>query len=131
MANPIYLTNQFHYSHAQPESLYASISIGASGAPTIVSGTGMGISSVTRTSAGHYSIALSHAYQGLLGVRHVINSGGSAPASPSLYVQTNSVKVSTAPLVAVVFNAAGTPTDPASGEIIMLEVVLQKSSVRY
>lgn len=131
MANPIYLTNQFHYSHAQPESLYASISIGASGAPTIVSGTGMGIVSVTRTAAGSYSIALSHPYQALLAVRATFNSGSSAPAAPSVYIHTDSVKSSSAPLVAIVTNAAGTPTDPASGEIILLEVLLQKSSVRY
>lgn len=130
MANPIYLTNQFHYSHAQPESLYASISIGAAGAPTIVSGTGMGISSITRSSAGRYVITLSHAYQGLLGVRSSIVSSA-APAAPSIYVAVNSVKTSTAPTLTVVTNAAGTATDPASGEIILLEVLLQKSSVRY
>lgn len=131
MANPVYLTNQFYYSHAQPESLFAKVSIGASGAPTLVKNTGMGISSITRSSAGKYVITLSHAYYALLGVRSTINSGTSAPAAPSVYVSADAVTSKTAPAVTVVYNAAGTPTDPASGEVLMIEIALQKSSVRY
>lgn len=131
MANPSYRTNQFHYSHAQPESLYATVTIGASGAPTVSASTAMGITSITRSSAGRYVIALSHAYNNLLGVRATINSGSSAPASPSLYVAADASSTRSAPAVTVVFNAAGTPTDPASGEILLLEVILQKSAVKY
>lgn len=131
MANPSYRTNQFHYSHAQPESLYATVTIGASGAPTVSSLTGMGIVSITRVSAGKYTIALSHAYNNLLGVRASIKSGSSAPAAPSLYISADASSTRSAPSVTVVFNAAGTATDPASGEIILLEVVLQKSAVKY
>lgn len=130
MPNGVFRTNQFSYSFAQPEHLYASISIGAAGAPTIVSGTGMGIVSISRSSAGTYVVGLSHAYNALLGVRHTIASA-SAPTAPSLYVSNNSVTSSTAPAVTIVMNSAGTATDPASGSIILLEIELQKSSVRY
>lgn len=133
MANPIYLTNQFHYSHAQPETLYAKVSFGAAGAPTLVSGTGMGIVSIVRSSAGRYVVTLSHAYQGLLALGNVFDTTATsaAPASPSVYVAADSIKISAAPTLTVQFNAAGTATDPASGEVSHLSITLQKSSVRY
>jgi len=124
--------SQFHYSYsAKPVVLRATVSFGASGAPTIVSGTGMGISSIIRNSAGDYSIALSRAFGGLMALSHVFNSGASAPAAPDMYIKTDSVSSGTAPLVRVVFDAAGTATDPASGEKVLLEIVLNDSSLAY
>lgn len=126
-----YRTNQFSYSFAQPEHLYAKVSIGASGAPTLVANTGMGITSITRSSAGKYVLTLSHAYAALLNIKQIINSGSSAPAAPGMYVVTDAVSSATAPAVTVQFNAAGTATDPASGEILYIEIELHKGSVRY
>ncbi len=123
-------TNQFSYSFAQPTHLYAAVSIAAAGAPTIVANTGMGISSITRNSTGNYTIALSQAYYALLMLKEVQISS-SAPTAPDMYIVTNSVTSSTAPAVTVQFNSAGTATDPASGTIILIDIVLQKSSVRY
>lgn len=131
MANYNY-RSQFEYSYsAKAVVLRLSVSFAGSGAPTIVSGTGMGISGITRNSAGDYSIALSHAFAGLMGLSHVFNSGSAAPAAPGMYIKTNSVAVSAAPLVRVVFNAAGTATDPASGEVVLLEILLNDSSLGY
>lgn len=130
MPNPVFRTNQFSYSFAQPEHLFAKITFGASGAPTIVSGTGMGIISITRSSAGLYVVALSHAYFSTLMVKHVFVNA-TAPASPSMFITSDASNNSTAPAITIEFNAAGTATDPASGEEVLLEVCLQKSSVRY
>lgn len=130
MAN--YLTNQFSYSHAQPEHLYTTVSFGASGAPTMVAKTGMGISSVVRNSAGNYSITLSHAYPALLMVNVKSISPSAAPAAPSSYIVSSAVTSSTAPVIIVQFSSiAGAATDPASGESVLLEVVLHKSSLPY
>lgn len=131
MANYNY-RSQFNFSYsAKPVALRCSVSFGSSGAPTIVSGTGMGISSITRNSAGDYSIALSRAYNGLMHIKQVFNSGSSAPASPGMWIKTNSVAVAAAPLVRIVFNSAGTATDPASGEVVLLEILLNDSSLGY
>lgn len=124
--------SQFNYSYsAKAVVLRPAISIGNSGAPTIVPGTGMGIASVVHNSAGDYTITLSHAFANLMMINHVINSGASAPAAPSLYIKTNNVAVSAAPMVRVVTNVGGTATDPASGEILILEIVLNDSSLGY
>jgi len=131
MANPVFRTNQFSYSFAQPEHLMAKISFGASGAPTIVANTGMGISSITRSSTGTYVITISHAYQGLLMLNHRFITTGSAPAASGLYISNDSSSNGTAATITIVTNSSGTATDPASGEIMLLDIKLQKSSVRY
>jgi len=102
------------------------ITFGSSGAPTLAANNGY-VSSVVRNSAGDYTITLADKYNSLLGVRHVFNSGSSAPASPAMWVKTDSV--ASAGTLRVVFNAAGTATDPASGEIALMEIVLKNSSV--
>jgi hypothetical protein len=130
MPNPVFRTNQFSYSFAQPEHLFAKVTFGASGAPTIVSGTGMGISSIVRNSAGNFTINLSHAYFATLMVKHVFVDS-SAPASPSMFVLSDLSNSSSSPSIVIEFNASGTATDPASGEEVLLEISLQKSSVRY
>jgi hypothetical protein len=131
MANLRY-RSQFHQSYAALRaSLFATINFGATGAPTIVSGTGMGIASITRSSAGTYVIALTQPFNTLLGVRHTFVDPSAAPASPSLYVSSNAVASRSAPALTVVFNAAGTATDPASGESVLLEIVLNNSALSY
>lgn len=130
MANPVFRTNQFFYSHAQPEALFAKVTIGASGAPTLVKGTGMGISSITRVSAGRYTIAFSHAYAALLGLTRTTVSA-SAPTAPATYVVADNTTSKTAPGITIITNVTGTATDPASGEVMLIEVLLQKSSVAY
>lgn len=129
MANYRY-RSQFHYSYcAKLVSLLPSVSFGASGAPTIVANTGMGITSVARVSAGKYNITLSRAFGSLIHIKHVFNSGASAPAAPGMYISSNAVSTASAPVLQIVFNAAGTPTDPASGEIVYLDVILNDSSL--
>lgn len=130
MANLRY-RSQFHQSYAaERASLFATINFGATGAPTIASGTGMGISSITRSSAGLYVITLVQPFMALLGVRATFVDAA-APASPSLYVSSNAVATRSAPTLSIQFNAAGTATDPASGESVLLEIVLNNSSLSY
>lgn len=124
--------SQFSKSYAAGRNvILARISFGASGAPTLVSGTGMGISSVVRTSAGKYTIAFNQASPALLIVKHIFNSGSAAPASSGLYIAADNTSSASAPGINVVFNAAGTPTDPASGEVVLLEIELNDSALSY
>lgn len=125
------LRSQFIYSNAALYTkLLARVSIGSSGAPTIVSGTGMGIASVVRSSAGLYVITLQDTYNTLLGVNVISNSGASAPAAPLVNIAASAVSSLTAPHVTIQCRVpAGTATDPASGEILHIEINLNRSSL--
>jgi hypothetical protein len=122
--------SQFHYSYAgQRVSLMAKISIGASGAPTIVSGTGMGIASVVRSSAGKYVINLSNSFYSLLSLSVISNSGSSAPAAPIVDIATDAVSSASAPAVTIQMrNLSAAAADPASGEVLYLVMDMNRSS---
>lgn len=111
--------------------LFAQVTFGASGAPTL-SGTAplpnRGIKSITRLSAGKYTILLQDSYYALLNVTHAFIEASGAPASPSMYISSNAVTTASAPAITVQFNAAGTATDPASGEIALIQIALKNSS---
>lgn len=106
--------------------LFAEVTFGASGAPTIVAANTKGFISVTRNSAGTYTFVFGSApnsinaldtYVKFLNAHVIFNSGSSAPASPGMYVKANSVSTAGTCSIQIVLNAAGTATDPASGEI--------------
>lgn len=121
--------NQFVYTFEQkPCVMFAKVTIGATGAPTLVTASSKGIKSITRNSTGDYTLLLSDTYNSLLHFKHIINSGSSAPTAPGMYIKSDAVSSATVPGVEFVMNAAGTPTDPASGEILYLEIVLRNSS---
>lgn len=125
--------SQFVYSYAaRLTKVLPRISIGASGAPTLVSGTGMAVASVTRVSAGKYTIQLTNTYQSLLGIQMVINSGSSAPAAPLMYITADAVATAgTASVTIQLTDLTGAAADPASGEVLYLEIDLNNSSLGY
>lgn len=132
MANRNY-RSQFSYGYAgQPVTLRAKVSIGAAGAPTIQSSTGMAITSITRNSAGDYSILLSEPYASLMRVQAIFQSGASAPAAPGINIRTDAVSTAAAPIVRITCrNLSGTATDPASGEVMYIAIELNNSSTGY
>ena len=121
--------DQFRYSLEKVvRELFASVSFGASGAPTIVAATSKGISSITRTGTGAYTIQLSDKYTRLLAMHATaVIASGAGSTAPSLVVKADSV--SSTGQITVVFNAAGTAADPASGEVKLLQILLKDSSV--
>lgn len=132
MANRYY--EQFRLSlEKKVVDLYLRVSFGASGAPTIV--RGKGIASITRNSAGRYTIVFGTAanstsplqtdqYNALLDVD--IESLSSAfSAAPENRVVSESV--STGSLV-IQFSAAGVATDPASGESALIHIALSNQT---
>lgn len=122
--------SQFIYGFAgQPVVLRPRVSIGASGAPTLVAMTGMGVDSVTRISAGQYSLALSNSFYELMGVSAISISGSSAPAAPGLNIVSQAVTSATAPAIVIQFrDGSGAAADPASGEILLISITLNRSS---
>lgn len=124
MANRLY--RQFRYSlEPMVVELYAKVSIGAAGAPTIVSAKG--IASVVRNSAGDYTINLQDTYQKLLDA-DMISIVATVPASPVMSVKLDSSAILAAPLVEVVMSTGGVATDPASGEILLIRLALSNST---
>lgn len=119
---------QFSYTYEREVvRLFANIAIGASGAPTLESAA-KGIASVTRNSAGDYSIALTDNFNKLLAMHAVVQNATGIPAAPDVGLKTDSVSSSTAPLIRIVTSAAGVATDPASGDTIRLEIVCRNAS---
>lgn len=83
MANRNYPQARVWGMHLFPVSLDMSVSIGASGVPTIESGSGLGIKAITKMDDGQYRIQLQDNYFKLLGVQVTMQSpvsGGSITA---------------------------------------------------
>lgn len=119
--------NQFPLTfEKQVKTVFARVAIGASGAPTLSAADSKGVLSVTRNSAGLYTIvfgASSQAldtYKKLLSVHAVFNSGSSAPASPELNIAANNIATAGTASIQVGFRSGGTLTDPANGEILYM-----------
>lgn len=129
MANRRY--QQFSWSNAtMPVSIYAQVTFGASGAPTLNKGN-MDISGIVRNSAGNYTLTFRQTFQQLMGANVVFNSGSSVPAAPSMYIAANSTATAATRTLNIVFEDLETPaaTDPASGEIAYLQFIFNNSSV--
>lgn len=120
--------NQFHFSPVPGLwAIYAKISFGASGAPTLVTtlGCSSGVASVSRNGAGDFSITLNETYPYLKGLNaNFIASAG--PAAPTVNVKSD--LVSTTKVLRINTQAGGVNTDPASGEVLLLEIMLKNSS---
>lgn len=115
--------------------LYARISFGAAGAPTLSSANGgnvQGIKSIVRNSAGNYTITLgivggkTDTYASLLMIGHC-PLAATAPTAPLMNLLADSVASTGS--VQIEFNSsAGVATDPASGESVLIEITVKNSS---
>lgn len=108
-------------------SIMGKVSFAAAGAPTLVAGQNRGIASIVRNSAGNYTITLQDSYQRLLMIeQRALNA--TPPAAPAMFVVSENVANLPAPTIVIQMNAAGVATDPASGEIMLLEINVKNSS---
>lgn len=136
MANRFF--NQFGKSlEKEVVHLFAKVTFGSSGAPTLDAVNSKGIVSVTRNSAGIYTFVFGtnagslDTYNKLLMVKHCFDesgNAGTAPTSPSMFIVTNSISTVGTSSVKVEFNSAGTATDPASTEIVYIEFIFRNSN---
>lgn len=128
MSNRSYTNQAFHLEKAVVE-LFATVSFGAAGAPTI-SRTGFasqGVVSVTHDGTGLYTFVFGtqagmlDVYNQLKSVHVVFNTVGSAavPAAPIYYISSDLVATPASCSLQLTFLDADTPavTDPASGEV--------------
>lgn len=129
MANRYF--NQFRLSlEKQVVDLFADVTFGGTGAPTLVASGSKGVASISRTSAGLYVVTLSDSYVGLLMVNHrFIKNSATIPAAPLMYVVSQAVGTVAAPTITMQFDAvAGTAADPDSGDEVLLQFTLKNSS---
>lgn len=141
MANRFWNTPSFQLEKGVVR-LYAHITFGASGAPTLVTAHSKGFTSVTKNATGKYTLQFGQ------------NHTGSATALDTYYrvlsvnalwdATGNSGTAPTAPLVTLIANAVGTAgsasfqlttqsvgqtaTSPASGEGLYVEIHLSNSN---
>lgn len=88
--------------HLMPVELDMIVSIGSSGAPTIVSGTGKGIASISRSAAGKYTITLEDVYAAFCALEVTMQSVDASNPSGIDCVELVSESVASAKTMAIV-----------------------------
>jgi hypothetical protein len=120
---------EFHQIKALEKELkivHAAIAIGGTGAPTLATSS-IGISSVTRTSQGLYKIVLKDSYNSLKMVKAIhLNA---TEQDLNFQVKSETVATSSDPAVNLFCLTGATATDPASGSILYVEIILKNTSV--
>lgn len=124
--------------------IFARITFGATGAPTLVASQSKGILSVTRNSAGKYTIVFGRAagsldtFPKLLMIKHLFDASGNSgasPAAPNMVLLNDSSATAGTASIQIEFtgptaggNTAQIATDPASGEAVDLEFSFRNST---
>lgn len=114
-------------------TLYAKVTIGAAGAPTLDTANSKGIASIARNSAGEYKITLSDAYQRLLWADAVFLSTSSQdPTTNGVGFRVEDDQaVAATPYIQVQFFALddGAAADIASGQVVLFKFELRNSTL--
>lgn len=122
---------QFRYSLERDiTDLYIKASVGGSGALTILNGISKGIASITRNSAGNYTIVFNQPSFLLLEAQSSqLLAGGTKLAAPLMKVEAESVNSASSPSLQVQFYSdAGAAADIDSGAILMLRISVRDAS---
>lgn len=141
MANRYYNNQAFTLSPCVVK-IFARVTFGAAGAPTLVQGAtflSKGVVSVTRNSQGLFTFVFGtqagmlDVYPYLLGVNvtwDATGNAGGAPAAPLYAVSSNAVATAASCSAQISFFDADTPavTDPASGEAAWFEFTFKNST---
>lgn len=116
---------QFNYSYERDlVRLQFKIAIGASGAPTI--SNGKGLVSITRNSTGNYTLVLKDKFYLFMNSNITFLVNGD-PAAPLVNILSESVN-NTKAIILQTQNTSQAVTDPASGEVMLIELVVRNAS---
>lgn len=122
MANRTY--NRRQALEKEVKDLYIKISIGASGAPSLVSGAAIGAASISRNSAGDYTLVLQDRYVALKYMDAILLDS----AAEDIRVQLKSEAINSSAKSVSFFTLTGaTPTDPSNGAQILLKLELKNT----
>lgn len=142
MANRYYNNQAFTLAPGVVK-VFANVTFGAAGAPTLVGGqsggyASKGVVSVTRNSAGVYTfvfgtqVGMLDVYYKLLNVSVLLDTTGAAgvPAAPNYYLSGNSVATPGTCSLQLTFTDISSPagTDPGSGEAAYFEFTFKNST---
>lgn len=121
--------NQFWYSLVPNKwSLFGLAAIGATGAPTINASKSKGFTSITRNSAGNYTLVLQDVWVDFLGFQATVLDSG-ANTVCTVYVVSQAVATSgTRTIVFQCLDFAGLAVDPRNGASIYWEAILKNSN---
>ena len=104
------------------KELYATVSIGATGAPTLTSK--VGIASIVRNNQGDYTITLQDSY---ISLKHFsVSFIDSTPQD--LIVQLHSEAVLASKTIRFLTLTDATATDPASGKILLIKIDVKNTT---
>ena len=103
--------------------LYADVAIGATGAPTLT--TGLGVTSITRDSAGVYIVTLDDTYNKLIHFNAMMLEA----TAEDITFQVETEAVATSKTVQFQCKAAAVETDPSNGSRLLLHFTVRNSSV--
>lgn len=106
-------------------NLFASATIGSTGACTLVTANSKGIASITRNSAGNYTIVLQDKYYKFLDFSVTTKNASGVSAAPNVGMISNNMST---PSINFVMSTGGTPTDPASGDTLYMRITASNSS---
>lgn len=124
MANRMF--NQFQGSLEKAVvQLYAEVSFGASGAPTLV--RAKGVASIAKSATGTYLVTFQDTYVATLGLSATWK-GSAAPAGVLVVLDTDSITNATPTQVLKIYDEAGAATEPASGEAVLLSFAFSNST---
>lgn len=101
-------------------TIFGDVTIGASGAPTLVVANSKGITGIVRNSAGDYTVTFDETYNKFL-TFWVGFIKATAPSAPTMTVKAKNMNTNGTATVEFVLLAGATPTDPASGEELFIE----------
>lgn len=109
-----------------PVDMFVQASIGAAGAPTLVAANSKGITSISRLSAGRYSIIINDKYVRLINVNAMfLVAGVSAVANVNVFSQA---VATTGQVVIQCSDIAGAAVDPGNGEQMNINIILSNST---
>lgn len=104
------------------KTLYAKVTIGAAGSPTLTSG--VGISSIARSAQGDYLITLQDKYVSLKCVEGILLKS----TGEDIRVQLKAEAVASAATLSIFTLTGANATDPSSGAILFLKIELKNTS---
>lgn len=137
MANR-YFNNQAFTLEPAIVKIFAKVTFGAAGAPTLSTADSKGVVSVTRDSQGVFTFVFGtkagmlDVYYRLKNLSLVLDTSGptGVPAAPLYYLSANAVATAASCSLQITFtdDAGATATDPADGEIALLEFTFKNSN---
>jgi hypothetical protein len=107
------------------KDLYCKVSIGSSGAPTLVAANNYGILSIARNSTGDYSLILEDKYSSLKFFEGALLKS----SAEDIRIQIKSEDVNVTKAINFFTLTGASPADPSSGSILVLKIEVKNTTV--